>query len=175
MTKPNKQFGEGTSGVKKAPKAQSTRRIFVRSIPIDIPIAEVMMTSYSEEVTTPKTAKVKFVKSSTSSTPVMVPRTLQFKEATPPPVPMKSRKILPSGAQSQSDLNSNRAESQTYSGPITRSRAKALTYAEVTLQSSITTFGQGKEQLEEQDDVTSPVFYDLKTLFQEEESPVVLS
>jgi len=32
-----------------------------------------MMTSYSEEVTTPKTAKVKFVKHLTSSTPVMVP------------------------------------------------------------------------------------------------------
>jgi len=76
MTKPNKQFGEGTSGVKTAPKAQSTRRIFIRSVPIDIPIAEVMMTSYSEEVTTPKAAKVKFVKISTSSTPVMVPRTL---------------------------------------------------------------------------------------------------
>jgi len=60
MTKPNKQFGEGTSGVKKAPKAQSTRRIFIGSIPIDIPIAEVMMTSYSEEVTTPKAVKVKF-------------------------------------------------------------------------------------------------------------------
>ena len=76
VTKPNKQFGEGTSGVKKAPKAQSTKRIFIGSVPIDIPIAEVMMTSYSEEVTTPKAAKVKFVKPSTSSTPVMVPRTL---------------------------------------------------------------------------------------------------
>jgi len=57
VKKSNKQFGEGTSGVKKAPKAQSTRRIFIGSIPIDILIAEVMMTSYSEEVTTPKTAK----------------------------------------------------------------------------------------------------------------------
>jgi len=116
----NKQFGGGTSGVKNAPKAQSTRRIFMGSIPIDIPIAEVMMTSYSEEVTTPKTAKVKFVKPSTSSSPVMVLRTLQVKEATHPPVPTKSRKILPSRAQSQSNLTSNGAESQVYSGPITR-------------------------------------------------------
>jgi len=45
----------------------------------------------------------------------------------------------------------------------------------VTLQSSITTFGQGKDQLEEQDEVTSPIFYDLRTLFQEEESSGVLS
>jgi len=96
MTKLNKQFRERTSGVKKAPKAQSTRRIFIGSVPIDIPIVEVMMTSYSEEVTTPKTAKVKFVKPSTSSTPVMVPRTLQVKEATPPPVPIKAgRYCLP--------------------------------------------------------------------------------
>jgi len=103
VKKPNKQFGEGTSGVKKTPKVQSTRRNFIGSIPIDIPIAEGMMTSYSEEVTMPKTAKVKFVKPSTSSTPVMVPRTLQVKKATPPPVPIKSRKILSSRAQSQSD------------------------------------------------------------------------
>jgi len=71
-------------------------------------------------------------------------------------------------------LTSNGVESQAYSGPITRSRAKALTYAEVTLQSSVTTFDQGKDQLEEQDEVTSPVFYDLRTLFQEEESLVVI-
>jgi len=76
VTKPNKKFGEGTSGVKKAPKAQSTKRMFIGSVHINIPIVEVMMTSYSEEVTTPKAAKVKFVKPSTSSTPVMVPRTL---------------------------------------------------------------------------------------------------
>jgi len=73
LRKPNKQFGKGTSGAKKASQAQSTRRIFIGSIPIDIPIVEVMMTSYSDEVTTPKTAKVKFVKPSTSSTPIMVP------------------------------------------------------------------------------------------------------
>ena len=86
VTKPNKQFEKGTPGVKKDSKAQSTRRIFIGSVPIDIPIVEVMMTSYSEEVTTPKATKVKFVKPSTSSTPVMVPRTLQVKETTPPPV-----------------------------------------------------------------------------------------
>jgi len=143
MTKPNKQFGEGTSGVKKAPKAQSTRRIFIGSVPISIPVVEVMMTSYSDEVTTPKAAKVKFVKPLTSSTPVMVPRTLQVKETTPPPVPIRSRKILSSKAQSQSDLTSDEAKSQAYSGPITRPRAKLLTYAKVTLQSSVTTFGQG--------------------------------
>jgi len=107
-----------------------------------------MMTSYSEERTTPKIAKVKFVKPLTSSIPVMVPRTLQVKEATPPSVPIKSRKILPFGAQSQSDLTSNEAESQTYNGPITRSRPKALTYDEVSLHSSVTTFDQGKDQLE---------------------------
>jgi len=45
----------------------------------------------------------------------------------------------------------------------------------VTFQSSVTTFGQGKDQLEEQDEVTSPIFYDLRTLFQEEESLVVVS
>ena len=105
----------------------------------------------------------------------MVPRTLRVKEVTPPPMPIRSRKILSSKAQSQSDLTSNGAKSQAYSGPITRSRAKALTYAEVTLQSSVTTFGQGKDQLEEQDEVTSPIFYDLRTLFQEEESLVVVS
>ena len=105
----------------------------------------------------------------------MVPRTLQVKETTPPPVPIRSRKILSSKAQSQSDLTSNGAKSQAYSGPITRSRAKTLTYAEVTLQSSVTTFGQGKDHLEEQDEVTSPIFHDLRTLFQEEESSVVVS
>ena len=73
LTNLNKPFGEGTPGAKKAHRAQSTRMIFIGNIPIDIPIAEVMMTSYSEEVTTPKTAKVKFVKHLTSSTPVMVP------------------------------------------------------------------------------------------------------
>jgi len=57
--------------------------IFIGNIRIDIPVAEVMMTSYSEEVTTPKTTKVKFIKPSTSSIPIMVPRTL------------KSRRLLP--------------------------------------------------------------------------------
>ena len=149
--------------------------MFIGSVHINIPIVEVMMTSYSEEVTTPKAAKVKFVEPSTSSIPIMVPRALQVKETTPPPVPIRSTKILSSKAQSQSDLTSNGAKSQAYSGSITRSRAKALTYAEVTLQSSVTTFGQGKDQLEEQDEVTSPIFYDLRSLFQEEESSVVVS
>jgi len=45
----------------------------------------------------------------------------------------------------------------------------------VTLQSSVTTFGQRKDQLKEQEEVTSPVFYDLGTLFQEEESSVAVS
>jgi len=175
LTNLDKPFGEGTSGVKKAPQAQPIRRIFIGNIPIDIPIAEVIMTSYLEEVTTAKTAKVKFVKHSNSSTPIMVLRTLQVREATPPPVPIKGRKILPSRSQSQSDLTSNGLESQAYNGSITRSRAKALTYAEVTLQSLVTTFDQGKDQLEAQDEITSPVFYDLRTLFQEEESSVAIS
>ena len=46
----------------------------MRTIPIDIPIAQVMMISYSEDETTPKTLKVKFIKLSTLSTPIMVPR-----------------------------------------------------------------------------------------------------
>jgi len=75
---------------------------------------------------------------------------------------------LPSRSQSQSDLTSNGAESQVYSGPITRSKAKTLTYAEV--QSSVTTFDRGQNQSEEQYEVTSPAFYDLRTLFQEESS-----
>ena len=45
----------------------------------------------------------------------------------------------------------------------------------MTLQSSVTTFDQGKDHLEEQDEVTSPIFYDLGTLFQEEESSIVLA
>jgi len=101
-----------------------------------------MMTSYSEEVTAPKTRKVKFVRPSTSSIPTVVPRTLQVREATSTPVPSKGRRILPSRSQSQSDSTSNGAESQVYSRPITRSRAKILTYVEVTLQSSVTTFDQ---------------------------------
>ena len=82
---------------------------------------------------------------------------------------------MSSKTQSQSDLTSNGAQSQAYSGSVTGSRAKALTYAEVTLQSSVTTLGQEKDQLEEQEEVTSPVFYDLRTLFQEEESSVAVS
>jgi len=89
LTNPNEPFGEGTSGAKKAFQAQSTRRIFIRKIPIDIPVVQVMITSYSEEATTPKIVKVKFVKPSTSSTPIMVPRTLQVKKATAPPVAHK--------------------------------------------------------------------------------------
>jgi len=64
------------------------------------------MTSYSEEKTAPKTPKVKFIKPAASSTLTMVPRTLQVIEATPPPVPAKGRRILPSRSQSQSDLTS---------------------------------------------------------------------
>ena len=128
LKNPNKPFGKGTSGVKKAPQAQCIRRIFIRNIPIDIPVVKVMMTSCSEEVTTPKIAKVKFVKPSTSSTPIMVFRTLQVREATRPPVPIKDSKILPSRSQSQSDLTLNEVESQAYSGLITRLRAKELTY-----------------------------------------------
>ena len=133
-----------------------------------------MMTSYSEEVTTPKTVKVKFIKPSTLSTPIMVPRTLQAKKATHPLVPIKDRKILPSKSQRKSDLTSKGRESQAYNGSITRSRAKALTYTEETLQSLVTTFDHKKNQLEEQDEIASPMFYDLKPLFQEEELSVVI-
>jgi len=42
------------------------------------------------------------------------------------------------------------------------------------LQSLVTTFNQGQDQSEEQDKVTSPTFYDLRRLFQEEESPAVI-
>jgi len=42
------------------------------------------------------------------------------------------------------------------------------------LQSSVTTFDQGHDQSEEQDEVTSPAFYDVRTLFQVEESPAVI-
>jgi len=73
LKNPDKPFGEGTLGVKKAPQVHSTRQIFIKTIPIDIPIAEIMMTSYLEERTMPKTSKVKFVKPSTSSTPTMIP------------------------------------------------------------------------------------------------------
>ena len=39
----------------------------------------------------------------------------------------------------------------------------------MTLQSSVTTLSQGRDQPEEQDEVISPTFYDLKTLFHEEQ------
>ena len=39
----------------------------------------------------------------------------------------------------------------------------------MTLQPSVNTCDQGKDPLEEQDEVTSPAFYDLRTLFHEEE------
>jgi len=175
LKNPNKPFGEGTSGVKKVPQAQSIRRIFIGYILIDILVAEVMMTSCLEDVTTPIIAKVKFIKPSTTSIPPMVLRTLQIRESTPSPVPIKGKKILHSRTQSQSDLTSNGVELQVYSDSITRLRAKALTYDEVTVQSLVTTFAQGKDQLEEQDEVTRHVFYDLKALFQEEEPLVVIS
>jgi len=137
-------------------------------------MAVIMITFYSEEVTAPKTPQVKFVRPSASSIPTVVPRTLQLREATSTPIPSNGRRISPSGSQSQSDLTSNGAESQVYSGLITRSSAKTLIYAEVTLQSLVTTFNQGQDQSEEQDKVTSPTFYDLRRLFQEEESPAVI-
>ena len=93
---PNKSFGEGTSGIKNAPQVQPPRRIFFGTIPIDILVAEVMMTSYSEEVTATKTPKVKFVRPSASSTPTVVPGTLQVREATSTPIPSKGKRILPS-------------------------------------------------------------------------------
>jgi len=46
-------------------------------------------------------------------------------------------------------LTSEGIQSQVYSGPIIRSRAKALTYAKVTLHSSITTLSQGRDEPEE--------------------------
>jgi len=95
----------------------------------------------------------------------MAPRPLQFDEAALPRVPPKCRRVVPPKSQSQSDLTSERIKSQVYSGSITRSRAKALTYAEVTSQSSVTTFSQGRDQPEEQDEATSPSFYDLRILF----------
>jgi len=133
LKNPNKPFGEGISGVKKAPQVRSMRWIFIGTIPIDILIAEVMMASYSEEETVPKTPKLKFIKPSTSSTPTMVPRPLQIDKATLHRVLTKDRRVLPPKSWSQSDLTSKRGGSQVYSGSITRSRAKALTYAEVIL------------------------------------------
>jgi len=108
------------------------------------------MASYLEGEIAPKTPKVKFVKPLVSSTPTMVPRSVQVMEATPPRGPAKGRRILPPRSQSQSDLTSYMNESQVYSSPITKSRAKVVTYIEVTLQSSVATFDQGKDQLKEQ-------------------------
>jgi len=107
----NKQFGEGTSGVKKAPQVCPRRRIFIETIPVDIPVAEVMMTSYSEEEIIPKTTKVKFVKPSTSSTSTMVPRLLQVTTTTPPQSLITGRRILPPRPQNQSDLTPKGIES----------------------------------------------------------------
>jgi len=128
----NKPFGEGTSGVKKA-QASPTRWILIGTIRIDIPVAEVMMTPYSDVEIIPKTAKVEFVKPSTSSTSTMVPRLLQVTTTTPPQSPTKGRRILPPRPQKQSDLTFEGIKSQAYNGSITRSRAKALSYAEVAL------------------------------------------
>jgi len=58
------------------------------------------MTSYSEEEMTPKTLRVKFVKLSASSTPIMVPRPLQVMEATRHQGLTKDRWILPLRSQS---------------------------------------------------------------------------
>jgi len=95
-------------------------------------------------------------------------------ETTPRRDPTKVRRILPPRSQNQGDLTSDVVNSRAYSGRITRSRVKTLTYAEVTLQSSVTTFDQRKDQLEEQDEVTKPAFYDVRTLFQEEGSSSII-
>jgi len=137
-------------------------------------MAEVMMTSYSEEVPTPKTPRVEFVKPSTSSTSTRVPGTLQVRDVALPLAPTKGRRILHFKSQSLSDVTSRGVGSQVYSGPITRSRAKALKYTEVTSHLSITTLDQDKDQFEEQDKVTSLALYDIRTLFQEEEPLVVI-
>ena len=71
---------------------------------------------------------------------------------------------MPPRSQSQSDLTSETNESQVYSGQITRLRAKAITYAEVTLQSSVTTFDQGKDQLEVQDEVMVTSYSEEETI-----------
>jgi len=78
----------------------------------------------------------------------MVPRPLQVMEATPPQGPIKDRRILPPRSQRQSDLTSETVESQVYSGAITRSIAKTLTYVEATSRFSVTTFNQGRDQFE---------------------------
>jgi len=59
-------------------------------------------------------------------------------------------------------------------GAWSQDQGLTLTYAEVTLHSSVTTLDQGKYQLKEQDEVTSLAFYDLRTLFEEEESLAVI-
>ena len=98
----------------------------------------------------------------------MVPKSLQVREVIPPLVPAKGKRILPFRLQSQSGMTLEGVGSQVYSGPIIRSRAKASTYAELTLQSSVTTVSQGMDQPKERDEVTSPTFYDLRTPFHKE-------
>jgi len=88
----------------------------------------------------------------------MVPRPLQVTTITPPQSLIKGRRILPPSPQNQSDLTFEGIKSQAYNDPITRSRAKALSYAEVALQSSTATFQQGKNQLKGQHEVTRPAF-----------------
>ena len=85
-----------------------------------------MMTSYSEEETTPKTLKVKFVKISTSSNPTMLPRPQQVKKATPPQVPTKGKRMLPPRSQGQSDLTSEGVESQVYSSPDHKIKGQSI-------------------------------------------------
>jgi len=133
------------------------------------------MTSYLVEVTAPKTPKVKFVNPSTSSTPTGVLRPVPVKEVKSLQIPAKSKRIFLPRSYNQNELTLEGVKSQVYSGPITRSRAKALTYAEVTLHSLVTTLDQGQDQLKEQDKYTSPVFYDLKNLFQKRSrSPAII-
>jgi len=76
LKNPNNPLGEGTSGVKKAPQVHLIRWIFIGTIPIDIPIAEVMMTSYSKEKIAPKTPKVKLIKPLASSTRTIASRSV---------------------------------------------------------------------------------------------------
>jgi len=71
-----KPFGEGVSGVKKAHELYSTRWTFIGTIPIAILVVVLMTTSYLEEVIVPKIVKVKFIKPSAPSTPIMVPTPL---------------------------------------------------------------------------------------------------
>jgi len=76
------------------------RQIFIGTTPIDIPIAEVMMTSYSKEGIIPKTSKIKIFKLSTLSTPTMILRPLQVDGAILPQVPIKGKRVLSPKSQS---------------------------------------------------------------------------